>query len=115
MAGLTAFEFARTVQDTCHHSKLVVSYEVQLLDDIVVKMRIALTITAFIDLFYNADTGKCAYALIENNRRIFGADNAFIGWHIHPFDKPDQHIPSEGVSFSEFLHRVEVRYVARTG
>jgi hypothetical protein len=31
MAGLTAFEFARAVQDTCHHSELVVSYEVQLL------------------------------------------------------------------------------------
>ena len=109
MAGLTAFEFARAVQDTCHHSKLVVSYEVQLLDDIVVKMRIALTAAAFIDLFYNADTGKCAYALIENNRRIFGADNAFIGWHIHPFDDPEQHIPCEEMSFPEFLHRVEDR------
>jgi hypothetical protein len=31
MAGLTAFEFTRAVQDTCHHSELVVSYEVQLL------------------------------------------------------------------------------------
>lgn len=109
MARLTAFEFARTVQDICHHSKLVVSYDVQLLDDIVVKMRITLTAAAFIDLFYNADTGKCAYALIENNHRIFGADNAFIGWHIHPFDDPEQHIPCEEVSFSEFLHKVETR------
>lgn len=109
MADLSAFEFARAVQDACHRSELVVSYEVQILDDIVTKMRIALTVTAFIDLFYNAETGKCAYALIENNRRIFGVDNAFVGWHIHPFDDPERHIPCEAVSFAEFLGKVEAQ------
>jgi hypothetical protein len=103
MAYLNAFEFARIIQDNCAQSDLVVSYDVWILDDTVVKMRIILTIRAFIDVFYNVDSGKCSYALIEEGARVFGADNAFVGWHIHPFDNPGEHLLSPEVSFAEFL------------
>lgn len=39
MADLTPHEFARAVQNACHHSALVVSYDVRILDDVVVKIR----------------------------------------------------------------------------
>jgi len=107
MAYISAFEFARTVQDICGRSDLVASYDVRILDDTVVKIRVTLTYDAFIDVFYNSDTEKCSYALIEESTRIFGADNAFIGWHTHPFDNPDQHVPSSGISFEKFLKTVE--------
>jgi hypothetical protein len=107
MAYLNPIAFARTIQDACNQSDLVVSYDVRILEDTVVKIRVVLTYDAFIDVFYNADTGKCSYALVEKAARVFGADNAFIGWHIHPFDDPDQHIPSATISFDDFLKAVE--------
>lgn len=107
MAHLNAFEFIRAIQDDCDQSDIVISYDIRLLDDTVVKMRVALTSDAFIDVFYNSDSGKCSYALIEKGIRIFDADNAFIGWHIHPFDNPSQHVSSSKVSFEEFLNNVE--------
>ena len=35
--------------------------------------------------------------------------NAFIGWHIHPFDNPEQHVSSPKISFGEFLDAIEER------
>ena len=107
MAHISAFEFTRTVQDICDLSDLVTSYDVRILDDTVVKIRVALIYEAFIDVFYNSDTGKCSYALIEASSRVFGADNTFIGWHIHPFDSPNHHIPSSEVSYEKFLKTIE--------
>ncbi len=110
MAGLNAFEFARSIQDICHQSTRVISYDVQILDDIVVKIRVALSGDAFIDVFYNADSGKCSYALIQQSTRICGADNAFIGWHKHPFGNPEQHIVCAEISFADFLHEIEAGF-----
>ena len=107
MAGLNAFEFARSIQDVCHESTRVISYDVQVLDDIVAKIRVVLANDAFIDVFYNAGSGKCSYALIQKNLRVFGADNAFIGWHLHPFGNPEQHVVCAEVSFEEFLHQIK--------
>ena len=112
MAHISAFEFARTIQDICDRSDLVTYYDVRILDDTVVKIRVALTHDAFIDVFNNSDTGKCSYALIEASIRVFGADNAFIGWHTHPFDNPDQHVHAPEVTFDEFLKTIE-EYFAR--
>lgn len=107
MVDLNAFEFARTIQDGCDRSDLVLSYDVRILDNTVVKVRVVLIVDAFIDVFYNADTARCSYALIQNGERVFGADNAFVGWHLHPFDTPDKHVPASEVSFEEFLKHVE--------
>ena len=110
MADLDAVTFARAVQHSCHAVEIVASYDVQLLDDVVVKIRVALVAAAFIDVFYNADSGKCAFALVQDGRRIFGADNAYIGWHLHPFENPEQHLPCDEISFEEFLNAVEAAF-----
>ncbi len=107
MAHLSTLEFARTVQTACDQSNIVTAYDVRILDDTVVKIRVFLTYGAFVDVFYNTDTENCSYALIEGDARVFGADNAFIGWHIHPFDDPSQHIPAPQVSCDDFLRIVE--------
>lgn len=107
MAQLNAFEFARSVQNECDQSDLIASYDVQILDDTVVKIRAILTDATFIDVFYNADTRKCSYTLIKNKKRVFGADNSFIGWHLHPFENPSNHQLSRELSFAEFLSHIE--------
>lgn len=112
MAYLRTLEFARAVQITCDQSNLVTAYDVRILDNTVVKIRVFLTCEAFIDVFYNADTENCSYSLVENTKRVFGADNAFIGWHIHPFDDPDRHVPSSEISFEDFLETVE-KHIAK--
>ena len=79
-------------------------------DDTVVRIRAVLTDTIFVDVFYNADTRKCSYTLIKNKKRVFGADNSFIGWHIYPFENPNDHQLAPELSFEEFLSRIELNH-----
>lgn len=56
-----------------------------------VNLRVGLTVGGFIDAFYNEQTGTTAFALIREDRRVFGADNTG-GWHMHPFKDPRLHV-----------------------
>jgi hypothetical protein len=105
--GLDAIEFATRVTQACQTSTAVQSYTVTVEDNTVTKVRADLGPHLFVDIFYNARTRKTSYALIENEARIFGADNTSIGWHIHPLGDPDSHQPSEPVTIDAFLETVE--------
>lgn len=107
MADLTLAGFIETVRSACDQSDLVVSYDVRILDNAILKIRVFLTIEAFIDVYFNPVNRNCSYALVHGNRRIYGADNAFVGWHLHPFESPDEHRLCEQVPFGEFLTAVE--------
>lgn len=107
MAGLTLSQFIERLRRICDQSALVVSYDVRVLDNAVTKTRVFLTIDASIDVYYNPVNSTCSYTLIQDNQRIFGADNAFVGWHIHPFENPDEHRLCEEVRFEEFLNAIE--------
>ena len=109
MADLTLAQFVDGVRQSCDQSDLVITYDVRLLDNAVAKIRVHLVGDAFIDVYFNPSNGTCSYTLVQDNRRIFGADNAFIGWHTHPFENPDEHHLCEEVSFEEFLSAVEAR------
>ena len=91
---------------SCDRSDLAVSYDLRVLDNAVLKTRIFLTIPAFIDVYYNPTNGICSYTLVQDNRRIYGADNVFIGWHIHPFKDPSDHRLCDEVEFDDFLKTV---------
>jgi hypothetical protein len=72
-----------------------------------INIRIPMTIDGFIDIYYNESTGTTAYALIQNEQRVFGADNTG-GWHVHPFNNPAGHNPMPGViSLAEFVEQIE--------
>lgn len=85
MAGIEPVAFATSIIKTCNEIDEVTSYDTQLIDNVIVKMRIYLVTGVFVDIFYNSDTERIAYALIDSHNRIFGVDNTG-GWHIHPFD-----------------------------
>ena len=109
MADLTLHQFIETLRGECDRSDLVVSYDIRVLDNAVLKIRIFLTIAAFIDVNYNPTNGNCSYTLVQDEQRIYGADNAFVGWHIHPFEDPDEHRLCKEVFFHDFLKTVEQR------
>ena len=75
-----------------------------------IKLRVYLTFAGYIDIFYNRETDRVAFALIQQGNRVYGADNTG-GWHLHPFNDPSQHIPlSTAMSFADFVKEIENFY-----
>lgn len=102
------------IQRTCYTSPIVSHVEEMLIDADILKIRVHLTQDKmFIDVFYNTATDKTSFALIQTGRRIYGADNAKMGWHQHPFSAAGQHIACQPVTFAEFLNAVEEHFLAR--
>jgi hypothetical protein len=73
-------------------------------------IRVPITGHLFVDTFNNESTGRTAFALIENNQRIFGADNTG-GWHIHSFHDPARHDPLNApMIFQQFIQSIESHF-----
>ena len=68
----------------------------------------------YIQIYENIRKPKKSYALIFNEKRIFGKDFVFGKWHRHPFENPDKHdeskIAQQAVSIDEFIE--ESFYIA---
>jgi len=60
----------------------------------ILQVRVTIDEKTFIDIYFNALTGKKNYALIFHRQRVMGYDN-YRFWHHHPFDDPEAHIPCE--------------------
>jgi hypothetical protein len=106
VAPLILREVYRHIIDTSAQSPTVTGVELLLLDEPVLKLRVHLGTVAFVEIFFNAETGKTSFALIKDRQRIFGADNT-RGWHMHPFNSPESHHRCEEISFENFLRQVE--------
>ncbi len=91
MVDLTLETFEARVTSACAASPIVTG--VSLVESGVtwLHLRAHLIDGSFVDAFYafyNEATGKTAFALIKDARRVFGADNRG-GWHWHPFETPE--------------------------
>jgi len=62
---------------------------------------------SFVDVFYRKKTGNISYAYIEGGKRLFGANNMRIGWHLHPFGEVEKHIATKPITIEEFLKMLE--------
>jgi hypothetical protein len=72
-----------------------------------ISLRIGLKSGGFVDAFYNEQTETTAFALVDQDRRVFGADNT-SGWHVHPFSDSARHERLENpMSFAEFVVEIE--------
>lgn len=60
----------------------------------------------FIAVRYNARNERTDFALIRNDKRIFGYDN-LKKWHYHPFEEPENHIPCEKPSIARIISEVQ--------
>jgi hypothetical protein len=73
-------------------------------------IRVPLTMGGYVDAFFNSASGTTAFALVQNDRRIFGADNTG-GWHLHSFENPESHVSiSQATTFSQFIRLIETHY-----
>lgn len=107
MAGMTVEEFEAYVLFACSNSSIVESAMVTQLGEAWSKVRMYLIDGSFAEASYNEETGKTTFAHIRDNQRVFGADNR-RGWHWHPVEDPEAHIPSPAeITFEEFLQKLE--------
>lgn len=107
---LSAKEFAKKIIAASNKSKIVKSFNSYISEDVFVKIRIFLNVEKmFIDVYYNSGTWKTSFALINQGKRIFGADNLGF-WHIHPFENPNEHKKTIKITFKKFLKEIEERF-----
>lgn len=109
--ALSAKEFAKNIINVSNKSKIVKSFTSDISEDTFVKIRILLNVNKmFIDVYYNSETGKTSFALIDECERIFGADNLDF-WHLHPFDNPEIHKKIGKINFNKFIEMIEKRFL----
>jgi len=100
-------EFEKAVRKIALASAICLIPQVRRSSATAFNLRVPPTTGEFIDIFYNKLSGTVAYALIKEQKRIYGADNT-EGWHFHPFERPSVHIPLPGpLPFSDFLSAAE--------
>ncbi len=104
---MTTDELLRRLVESCQASPLVSSYAISESDEDILSVRVFLSDGSFVNAFHNAATGKTAFAWISKGKRLYGKDNAKRGWHLHPFDSPDNHQPCDEVAFETFLHEIQ--------
>ncbi|MDY7080704.1 MAG: hypothetical protein SXV54_27805 [Chloroflexota bacterium] len=68
----------------------------------------------FVRFHFNAVTGTIAFALIEEQRRIWGIDyDNRRGWHLHPADDPAEHVQIAPLSVSDIVARLQSVFLER--
>ena len=69
----------------------------------------------FLRIYFNEATGTIAFALIEQQQRIWGIDfDNRRKWHLHPVGNPMDHVQIDRISVSDIVFRLEDVLVART-
>lgn len=63
----------------------------------------------FIAVRYNARNGRMDFALIQDNKRIFGYDN-LKEWHYHPYKTSSEHIPCDKPSIDKIFFEIKKVY-----
>jgi hypothetical protein len=69
-----------------------------------IKARLYLNRDVFIQVYANSQSAKCSYALISNDRRMYGKYLLKGAWHGHTFEKPDEHDQTTTGQASVRLH-----------
>jgi hypothetical protein len=114
VAAVTTRQLLYELQQACDRSPLVSYIEERVVDADILSVRVHLTVAhTFINVFYNVTTDKAAFALVKGERRLYGVDNAKMGWHRHPFHDPDQHVPCAPVRFEDFLADAETYFMKK--
>lgn len=71
---------------------------------VIVRGRVLLEDDRFLQVYFNERTGTTAFALIEDEERVWGVDyDALRGWHEHPLDQPEQHRDIEPMKPSDVV------------
>lgn len=84
--------------------------ELDLTDD-ALRVRLDVGEGLVVQVFLSETTGRCSFALVQGNQRIYGRDRENGAWHRHPYQEPSSHeLTPEGVSpypLRQFLAEVQ--------
>ncbi len=70
----------------------------------VLKGRAILKKNRFLQVYFNELTGTTAFALIEQDKRVWGVDfDNMRGWHLHPLENADSHFNIAPMSIEEIV------------
>ena len=65
----------------------------------------------FLEIYYNEQTGTTAFALIKNDKRIWGIDfDNTRGWHEHTLENPLDHKTIQEKNLSEIIAEFQKAY-----
>jgi hypothetical protein len=104
---MTRYEFEQTIFSVANRSPICETPIIRRSTPTSIGIRVPMTMGGFVDAFFNEQTGTIAFALIQNDVRIFGADNTG-GWHLHPFSDPEKHQSlTHTISFAKFIAAIE--------
>ena len=108
MARISAARFGRNVKNVCAKSQIVMRVASISEGELHLHFGVYLVDRSCLDVYYNQENGKTAFAHIRHAARIFGADNTLGVWHWHPCKDPKEHLFIEHeIPFAEFLRQVE--------
>ena len=68
--------------------------------------RITINKETLVDVYFNEETQRTDYALIHEGARVYGVDN-LKGWHYHPFQAVEQHLPCPEPSVQEVFEKIK--------
>ena len=75
----------------------------------IVSGRIHLLENCFVQVYFNEHTATLSFALIRNNKRIWGLDHDNdTGWHVHTLENPDEHNTINQKSINEIAKELEI-------
>lgn len=77
------------------------------------KLRIDLKKKVFIAIRFNARNGRMDFALIKEEKRIFGSDN-LKSWHVHPLEAPDSHLPCKEPTINKMIADIKKAFDVMT-
>jgi hypothetical protein len=70
----------------------------------IIKGRAILKNNHFLQVYFNELTGTAAFALIKEDKRIWGIDFDNIrGWHLHPLVNPEGHYNINSMTIAEII------------
>ena len=79
----------------------------------ILKGRAILKKNRFLQIYFNEITGTIAFALIENDRRIWGIDYDNIrSWHLHPLENPEIHQSIQEKTIEEIIEMLSAIWLS---
>ncbi len=61
----------------------------------------------FLQVYFNEVTGTTAFALIEEDKRIWGIDfDNMRGWHLHPLRNLETHCKTDQKTIDEIINEL---------
>ena len=71
----------------------------------ILKGRVILRKNRFLQVYFNELTETTAFALIEEDRRLWGIDFDNIrGWHMHPVGNPEGHHDINSMTIADIMN-----------